>query len=61
MVVEYKGDPYKTTDDSKEKKQVGNQWEKSSAGRCLFLFAVETDVQGRDVFKQVADKIAGLD
>lgn len=59
LVVEYKGEPYKTNDDSKEKIQVGHQWEKSSNGRCLFLFAVETDDIGRDVFKQLSDKLAG--
>lgn len=59
LVVEYKGEPYKTNDDSKEKSQVGFQWEQSSNGRCLFLFAVETDDAGRDVFKQVNDKLAG--
>jgi hypothetical protein len=26
--------------------------EKSSGGRCLFLFAVDRDEEGRDVFKQ---------
>ncbi|MEX6677361.1 DEAD/DEAH box helicase family protein [Pseudomonas sp. W2Oct36] len=57
LVVEYKGEPYKTNDDSKEKQQVGHQWEKSSDGHCLFLFAVERDDLGRDVFKQLADKI----
>ena len=58
LVVEYKGEPYKTNDDSREKIQVGDRWEQSSGGRCLFLFAVETDGQGRDVFQQVVDKIA---
>jgi type III restriction enzyme len=58
LVVEYKGEPYKTNDDSKEKMQVGHQWAQSSGGRCLFLFAVERDDQGRDVFKQIADKLA---
>lgn len=58
LVVEYKGEPYKTNDDSKEKKQVGHRWEASSGGRCLFLFAEETDDAGRDVFKQLADKLA---
>lgn len=57
LVVEYKGEPYKTNDDSKEKIQVGNQWEASSDGRCLFLFAVERDDLGRDVFQQIADKL----
>ena len=57
LVVEYKGEVYSTNDDSREKKQVGHQWEKSSNGRCLFLFALERDEQGRDVFKQLADKV----
>lgn len=58
LVVEYKGEVYSTNDDSREKRQVGHQWEKSSGGRCMFLFAVERDEQGRDVFKQLADKLA---
>jgi type III restriction enzyme len=57
LAVEYKGEPYKTNDDSREKQQVGHQWEQSSGGRCLFLFAVERDDQGRDVFKQIEDKL----
>lgn len=57
LVVEYKGEPYKTNDDSREKKQVGQQWEKSSGGRCLFLFAV-ADEKGLDVFKQLKHKLA---
>ena len=57
LAVEYKGEPYKTNDDSREKKQVGEQWEKSSGGRCLFLFAVAEDESGRSVQKQIADKL----
>lgn len=57
LVVEYKGEPYKTNDDSREKEQVGHQWEKTSGGRCLFLMVVEQDDQGRDVARQIADKI----
>lgn len=57
LVVEYKGEVYSTNDDSREKRQVGHQWEKASNGLCLFLFAVERDEQGRDVFKQLADKL----
>lgn len=58
LAVEYKGEPYKTNDDSREKKQIGHQWEKSSNGRCLFLFAVAEDEAGRTVFQQVVDKLA---
>jgi type III restriction enzyme len=58
LAVEYKGEPYKTNDDSREKQQVGHQWEQSSGGRCLFLFAVARDEQGRDVFQQIANKLS---
>jgi type III restriction enzyme len=58
LAVEYKGEPYKTNDDSREKQQVGHQWELSSTGRCLFLFALERDDHGRDVFQQIANKLA---
>lgn len=57
LAVEYKGEPYKTNDDSREKKQVGEQWEKSSGGCCLFLFAVAEDEVGRSVYQQLADKL----
>lgn len=57
LAVEYKGEIYRTTDDSREKIQVGEQWERSSNGRCLFLFALEVDGQGRNVRKQILDKI----
>ena len=58
LAVEYKGEPYKSNDDSREKKQVGEQWEKSSGGRCLFLFAVAEDECGRTVFRQLDAKLA---
>ena len=57
LAVEYKGEPYKTNDDSREKMQIGNQWEKSSGGRCLFLLAVANDNHGRTVQNQISDKI----
>ena len=59
LSVEYKGEPYKTNDDSREKMQIGHQWEKSSKGKCLFLMAVAMDEKGRDVRKQIEDKILG--
>ena len=58
LAVEYKGAFLATTDDSDEKQQVGHQWEQSSGGRCLFLFAVDRDGQGRDVSQQIAHKLA---
>lgn len=58
LVVEYKGEVYATNDDSREKSQIGHHWEKSSNGRCLFLFALKVDALGRDVFKQIAHKLS---
>jgi type III restriction enzyme len=58
LVVEYKGENLKTSDDSREKDQIGHQWEKASGGRCLFLMAVAKDDEGRDVFKQIEAKLS---
>ncbi len=57
LVVEYKGKPYETNDDSKEKINIGELWEKKSSGQGLFLMAVKRDTKGRDVYKQIQDKI----
>lgn len=57
LVVEYKGENLKTNDDSREKDQIGHQWEKASGGRCLFLMAVAKDDEGRNVFKQIEAKL----
>lgn len=65
LIVKYNGEPtrptepYETNDDSREKRQAGDQWERSSSGRCLFLFAVKSDEQGRNVAGQLAAKIGG--
>ncbi len=37
MVIEYKGAPYFTNDDSKEKRLIGDLWADRSNGKCLFL------------------------
>lgn len=52
LVIEYKGEGFKTNDDSREKRQVGEQWARASNGRCLFLFAVADD-DGRSVAQQI--------
>lgn len=58
LVVEYKGEPYKSNDDSKEKCLIAERWESLSKGQCLFLMAVQKDEKGRDVRKQLIDKIS---
>ncbi len=53
FVIEYKGEAYKTNDDSRIKNAVGEQWAKESHGRCLFLMAVDSDEKGRNVYQQI--------
>ena len=57
-VVEYKG-AHLLNDETREKSEVGDQWETSSNGHCLFLLALEKDEQGRDVAQQITANIAG--
>ena len=56
LVVEYKGAHLLHDPDTREKDQIGRQWEASSGGKCLFLMAVAND-NGRDVAAQLADKL----
>lgn len=57
LIVEYKGEAYKTNDDSAEKRLVGNLWAKHSKGNCLFLMAVKKDENGQGVRQQLLDVI----
>ena len=57
LVVEYKGAHLLDFADTREKDQIGRQWEASSADKCLFLMAVADD-KGRDVVTQLAQKIS---
>jgi type III restriction enzyme len=60
MVVEYKGGHLADTADTNEKRTIGQLWEKSSGGRCLFI-VVEKEVAGRDMWAQLRAKMAGSD
>lgn len=55
FVIEYKGEIY--VESSQEKVNIGELWEEKSKGKALFLLAVKKDEKGRDVRKQIADKI----
>ncbi len=59
LVVEYKGAHLLGDPETREKNQVGYQWEQTSGGRCLYMMAVKEDDQGRGVAKQIDEKIAG--
>jgi len=41
-----------------QKKNIGGRWESQSGGKALFLWAVNKDAQGRDVYRQLQDKLA---
>ncbi|ACA84605.1 DEAD/DEAH box helicase [Shewanella woodyi] len=58
LVVEYKGEAYKTNDDSAEKRLVGDLWAKHSQGNCLFLMAVKKDDNGQGVRQQLLNIIS---
>lgn len=53
FVVEYKGEPYVTNDDSREKTNVGELWASKSGGRGLFLMAQLQDASGRSLKEQL--------
>jgi len=58
LVIEYKGEPWQSMPSEIEKEQVGKLWAERSDGKCLFLFAVASDSQGRDVRGQL-DSLLG--
>ena len=51
--IEYKGEIYKTTDDSKEIDLLGNIWDDKSNHLCKFLMAVKLDENGRNLSTQI--------
>lgn len=57
LVVEYKGAHLSDAADTDEKRAIGLLWEKTSAGRGLFLMA-EKQVDGNDVRGQMLRKIS---
>ena len=57
LVVEYKGEPYATNDDSAEKRAIGEAWARASGGHGLFLM-VEKLLDGLDVAAQLQRVVA---
>lgn len=58
LVIEYKGEGYKTTDDSTIKRRIGEYWAALTGNG--FLFAVERDELGQDVRQQLAAKLKAM-
>jgi len=59
LVVEYKGDHLIDSRDTKEKRMIGELWEKQSEGRGLFMIA-EKSKDGLNVAEQIRKKIGEL-
>jgi len=57
LVVEYKGGHLIEHD--QQKKNIGEKWAEKSGGKAIFLWAVKKDAEGREVCRQLEDKIAG--
>lgn len=56
LVVEYKGEHLVTNEDSKNKDAIGQLWEKSSNGKCLFIMATKKDDKGLTLPEQIYNK-----
>ena len=56
LVVEYKGAHLLNDPETKEKRLIGELWEKHMASKGLYIMAVKED-QGRDVRAQLVDKV----
>lgn len=57
LVVEYKGELYADSADTREKRNLGALWEEKSGGEELFLMAEKRDGAGRDLSRQLAEKV----
>jgi len=53
LVIEYKGEQYRGTDDVKEKQNIGELWAKESKGKGLFLMAWEEHME-LNIYKQIS-------
>jgi type III restriction enzyme len=56
LLAEYKGEHL--VEHERQKKNIGERWEETSGGKALFLWAVKKDEHGRDVHRQLQDKLA---
>lgn len=53
LVIEYKGEHLADTQDTKEKRNIGQLWAEKSGGKGVFLMAEKRDKQGRDTRAQI--------
>jgi type III restriction enzyme len=60
LVVEYKGGRDSDSPGTLSDRSLGEKYQDKSGGKALFLMAVWRDEQGRGVYDQIRDKIAGM-
>lgn len=53
-MVEYKGGDRVTSDDTKEKRKIGELWAEKSGGTGLFLLAEKRNAQGQELAEQLS-------
>lgn len=53
--MKYKGEHL--VEVSQGKKNIGEGWEDKNNNKALFLMAVKRDKNGRDVYRQIEDKV----
>ena len=53
LVIEYKGAHLADTQDTKEKRNIGQLWAEKSEGKGIFLMAEKRDAQGLDTRAQI--------
>lgn len=58
LVVEYKGKMIATSDDSREKRAVGELWARKSEGKCLFMMTEQINDKGKNTFQQIDEFIS---
>ena len=56
LIVEYKGAHLLNSAETKEKKLIGELWEKKMDGKGLYIMAVK-DEKGLDVYAQMVGKV----
>ena len=55
LLAEYKGEHL--VEHEQQQKNIGERWEEKSGGKALFLWAVKKNEPGRDVRRQLEDKL----
>jgi len=59
LVIEYKGAHFADTQDTKEKKNIGELWTTKSDGKAIFLMAEQQNIKGQGIREQIAALLGG--